>query len=116
MREADPKGFAARMRERREELGLSQAELAELVGVKQQTIVYYEGGKLKKPKRCATDVAEALQTTREWLLYKEGQRSAGPRLLTPREVVERYKTAPREDKARVSEVLADKQKPRRKSG
>jgi transcriptional regulator with XRE-family HTH domain len=49
-----------RIKLRRSQLNLTQAELAELVGTKQQTIQQVESGLTKRPRRLV-ELAEALQ-------------------------------------------------------
>src|SRR5260221_498909 len=78
----DSVAFGARVRERREELGLSQEKLGEEVGYSQSNINWIEGGGPKRPQRHAADLAVALRTTREWLLWKEGSRVQGPQFLS----------------------------------
>lgn len=55
-----------RVQQRREQLGLSQAELGELVGVSQQAVNLIETGKTKNP-RYIVSLAKALQTSTDWL-------------------------------------------------
>lgn len=63
----------ARIRSRREALGLSMEKLAQMVGVKAwQTIQQWERPGGTAPKRARLDqVAAALGTTSEWLLFGE---------------------------------------------
>ncbi|MFS6817212.1 MULTISPECIES: helix-turn-helix domain-containing protein [Citrobacter] len=57
-----------RIKSRRNQLKLTQAELAELVGTKQQTIQQVESGLTKRPRRLV-ELAEALQCDPRWLLF-----------------------------------------------
>jgi len=56
-----------RVRARRIELGLSQTDLGEKVGMKQQGIQSIEDGKSERPRKLR-ELAVALETTQEWLL------------------------------------------------
>lgn len=60
-----------RIKLRRSELKLTQAELAALVGTKQQTIQQVESGLTKRPRRLI-ELAVALQCDPRWLLFGEG--------------------------------------------
>jgi transcriptional regulator with XRE-family HTH domain len=117
--EIDPKEFGRRVRERRVELGMSQAALAEKSGQSQSNIGWIEQGKAKKPKHQALDLVEPLRTSVDWLLYGTGERETGLRLLSELEVLEIYRGLAVEQRAHVSEtfskLLKDKQK-RRKAG
>nr|1SQ8_A Chain A, dh434 [Phage 434] len=56
-----------RIRARRIQLGLNQAELAQKVGVDQQAIEQLENGKAKRP-RFLPELARALGVAVDWLL------------------------------------------------
>ncbi|PMK03336.1 LexA family transcriptional regulator [Vibrio sp. 10N.261.55.A7] len=58
--------LADRVKQRRKELGLSQAELAEKVGVAQQSIHKIEDGRTSKPRNIV-QLAEALRCDASWL-------------------------------------------------
>ncbi|GEM77513.1 LexA family protein [Vibrio sagamiensis] len=58
--------FADRVKQRRKELNLSQAELAERVGVAQQSIHKIEDGRTLKPRNIL-QLANALQCSALWL-------------------------------------------------
>lgn len=105
MRKADPESFGIRVKKRREELGMSQELLGEESGYSQQRIGSIEKGEIKRPERCASALADALSTTREWLLWAEGVRSRGPRFMRHKELVEKYDVLPVEDRAAVSEFI-----------
>lgn len=64
--------FADRVKQRRKELGLSQAELAERVGVAQQSIHKIEDGRTLKPRNIL-QLANALQCSALWLQGLESQ-------------------------------------------
>ncbi len=52
-----------RIKEYRTKHNLTQERLAEMVGVRRETIIYLEQGKYNPSLRLAHNVAEALQTT-----------------------------------------------------
>lgn len=56
-----------RMAARRNFLGLSQVQLADMVGMSQQAIAKLERGKVDRPRKLK-EIAEQLNTTEEWLL------------------------------------------------
>mgnify|MGYP001195784469 CR=1 FL=1 len=56
-----------RVKSRRLELGLTQAELAERAGTTQQGIVSIESGRTKRPRQLL-ELAKALQTDPSWLM------------------------------------------------
>ena len=65
--------FKDRLREKRMEAGLTQAELAEKAGVTARTIQNYELGNRKPSKMEAVQkIADALGTTTEYLLGSSG--------------------------------------------
>ncbi|WP_336994394.1 helix-turn-helix transcriptional regulator [Lelliottia amnigena] len=63
-----------RLKKKRLELAMTQAELAEKAGVKQQSIQLIEAGVTKRP-RYLFELANALECDPGWLLYgsKSGQ-------------------------------------------
>ena len=71
----DFKLFAERVKEARKRAGLSQAELAEKLGVGQNTVSNYEnttGGKGSAPKlETAAKIAEVLNVSLDWLVGSE---------------------------------------------
>ena len=54
-----------RMKELREKHGFTQEELARIVGVRRETIIYLERGKYNPSLRLAYNVARALKSTIE---------------------------------------------------
>lgn len=66
--EVEPKTLAGRVLQRRVQLGLSQAQLAEQAGSSQQTIQKIEGGIIKRPRNIKA-LAEALQESPAWLQF-----------------------------------------------
>ena len=109
-RPLDAMGFAARLRERRKELELSQPKLAAyfkargMRGYSQQNLVSLEKGTvIKDSRRQAMDLAEPLRTTAEWLLYGTGKRDTGPRPMTPEE----YANLPFDVQLHLTEMAAN---------
>ncbi|EOF7241508.1 helix-turn-helix domain-containing protein [Enterobacter roggenkampii] len=66
--------LSERVKKRRNELNLTQASLAELVGTKQQTIQQVESGLTKRPRKLI-ELAAALQCEPRWLLFGEQKNS-----------------------------------------
>ncbi|HED1241121.1 TPA: helix-turn-helix transcriptional regulator [Citrobacter freundii] len=62
--------ISQRIKQKREELNLSQAQLAERAGMKQQSLQAIEAGTTKRP-RFLFELASALQCDPKWLLYGE---------------------------------------------
>lgn len=60
-----------RIKELRARYDLTQADLAKMVGVRRETIVYLEKGKYNPSLRLAHDVAKALKTTIDELFIFE---------------------------------------------
>lgn len=67
----DKKAFGQRVAERREQLEMSQEDLAKKVGMRQQGIASIESGKVSRP-RLLPEMAEALKADLDWLLYRDG--------------------------------------------
>ncbi|MFP9227574.1 LexA family protein [Pectobacterium cacticida] len=63
--------IASRVKFKRDELGLTQSELAEKVGTSQQAIDQLENGKTRRP-RYLPELASALGVTVDWLLSGVG--------------------------------------------
>ena len=57
------------LKEYREAKGLKQADLAELVGVRRETIVNLEKGKYNPSLKLAMDIAKVFHTTVEELFF-----------------------------------------------
>lgn len=68
--------ISERLKQKRVELNLTQAELAEKAGIKQQSIQQIESGATKRP-RYLFEIALALKCDPSWLLYgKLGNKAA----------------------------------------
>ena len=65
-----------RIREYRARLNLTQEVLAEMVGVRRETIIFLEQGRYNPSLRLAHNVARALQTTIEELFIFEDKELA----------------------------------------
>lgn len=63
--------IASRVKAKREQLGLTQSELAEKVGTSQQAIEQLEGGRTKRP-RYLPELASVFEVSSEWLLHGTG--------------------------------------------
>jgi len=105
MRAVDSKAFGRRVATRREELGLSQQQLGEKAGYSQSNIGWLENGNAKRPQRAAGDLATPLQTTRDWLLWGEGQKQVGPVYLPAPVLIEKYEALPPEQRAAISQAI-----------
>ena len=61
--------LSTKLKEYREENGLKQADLAELVGVRRETIVNLEKGKYNPSLKLAMDIEKVFHTTVEELFF-----------------------------------------------
>ena len=61
--------LSTKLKEYREAKGLKQADLAELVGVRRETIVNLEKGKYNPCRKLAMDIAKVFHTTVEELFF-----------------------------------------------
>lgn len=102
---ADSPAFGRRVRERREEIDISQKELGEASGYSQQNIVTIEAGRVKRPERCAAALAKALRTSMDWLLWEKGPRKFGPQYHSRKKLVEKYEELPAEVKETISQAI-----------
>lgn len=62
------KRFGARLRMVRQLLGLTQAELAEKIGMSKQAITLYETGRREASYKSLVALSRALNVTTDWLL------------------------------------------------
>jgi putative transcriptional regulator len=65
-----------RMKEYRAKLGITQEKLAEIVGVRRETIIFLEKGKYNPSLKLAHKVALALHTSIEELFILDDESSA----------------------------------------
>ena len=63
------RALSTKLKEYREAKGLKQADLAELVGVRRETIVNLEKGKYNPSLKLAMDIAKVFHTTVEELFF-----------------------------------------------
>lgn len=61
--------LSTKLKEYREAKGLKQTDLAELVGVRRETIVNLEKGKYNPSLKLAMDIAKVFHTTVEELFF-----------------------------------------------
>ncbi len=61
--------LSTKLKEYREAKGLKQADLAELVGVRRETIVNLEKGKYNPSLKLAMDIAKVFHTTVDELFF-----------------------------------------------
>lgn len=61
--------LSTKLKEYREAKGLKQADLADLVGVRRETIVNLEKGKYNPSLKLAMDIAKVFHTTVEELFF-----------------------------------------------
>jgi putative transcriptional regulator len=67
-----------RIREYRARLNLTQEKLAEMVGVRRETIIFLERGRYNPSLRLAHNIARALQTTiDELFIFEADDRAEG---------------------------------------
>jgi transcriptional regulator with XRE-family HTH domain len=112
MPKPDSIAFGQRVRERREELDLSQKQLGMACGYSQQNIRTFESGTVKRPERCAPALAKALRTTMDWLLWKKGPKLAGPQFMSDKQLVEKFGQLSPEIKEAISKAIDEATKKR----
>jgi transcriptional regulator with XRE-family HTH domain len=81
-----------RIAERRKTLGITQVQLAEALGIAQQTMAHYEAGKVRFAAALLPVLAEMLQMTIEDLIGIEptaARKHAGPRKRGPAPKIQR---------------------------
>ena len=61
--------LCTKVKEYRERAGLTQSELAALVGARRETIVHLENGRYNPSLKLAMDIAKVFQTTVEELFF-----------------------------------------------
>jgi transcriptional regulator with XRE-family HTH domain len=94
-----------RIAERRRALGITQVELAAILGVAQQTLAHYEGGTLRIAVALLSPLSATLGLTLEELVgepVKPSKRGPAPKL---QQQLERINRLPRAKQRMVSEVL-----------
>lgn len=114
----DPIAFGRRVKEKREELGLTHVTLGKKAGFSRSNIGWIESGDGKDPRKQVLKLAEPLRTTPDWLLYGKGVRDVAPPPLSADELALNYEKFPLEDRdaitALASEIIARLSKKRSK--
>lgn len=95
------------MRELREGFGWSQTKLAKVAGISQTNVGWIEQGNPKDPRKQVLRLAEALNTTAEWLLYAKGPKEIGPHIVTIEEFHREFDELPVEAQLALREVLTE---------
>jgi len=72
------KALGARIASTRKARGLTQTQLADLLGLAQQTLAHYEGGRLRFPASTLPKLAEKLGLTLDELLGQESKAKGKP--------------------------------------
>ncbi|QTF09858.1 helix-turn-helix domain-containing protein [Brenneria izadpanahii] len=101
------KQLGARIAQARKEQQLTQTQLAEQLGIAQQTMAHYEGGKLKVSAALLPQLAQILNLSLDELLglpapRKRGKRGPASRLEQQIEIISQL---PRTKQKLVSEIL-----------
>jgi transcriptional regulator with XRE-family HTH domain len=96
-----------RIAEQRKALGITQVQLAEQLGIAQQTMAHYEGGVSRIAVETLAQLAETLQTNVEDLIGTRTKRSAGKRGPAPKlqQQLERISTLPKAQQRFVMQIL-----------
>ena len=91
----------------RKEQGLTQVQLAEIIGVSQQTLAHYEVGRLRIAISTLSQIAEALDVNIEELINEQKQEAKGKRGPAPKlqQQVEQIALMPRAKQKMISEML-----------
>ncbi len=100
------KELGARIAQARKDQALTQQQLAEQLGIAQQTLAHYEVGRLRVPASMLPVLAQVLRLTAEALLGQStaqaGRRGPAPRL---QQQIERISQLPKSKQRFVSEML-----------
>jgi transcriptional regulator with XRE-family HTH domain len=97
-----------RVAQRRKELGITQVQLAEKLGVAQQTMAHYEGGTLRVAVALLPTLTHTLDLSLEELVGteakadKKGKRGPAPKI---QQQLERVSSLPKPDQRAVMRVL-----------
>ena len=96
-----------RIAEQRKALGITQVQLAEQLGIAQQTMAHYEGGVSRIAVETLAQLAETLQTNVEDLIGTRTKRSAGKRGPAPKlqQQLERISALPKAQQRFVMQML-----------
>ncbi|MDE2933961.1 MAG: helix-turn-helix transcriptional regulator [Chloroflexota bacterium] len=106
---------AARIREARARVGLTQREVSELLGVSAHTVWCWEAGKTKPSNEHLVELASRCEVSTDWLL---GRESVEAEVLEEAEVSFRSAVAnlPREDIEEIKNFIAFVREQRRRKG
>lgn len=101
------KELGKRVAQRRKAVGLTQVQLAEQLGIAQQTMAHYEGGTLRVAVATLIPLCEALNTTMEELTGLQPKRGTGKRGPQPKiaQQLERIQSLPAAKQRAISQVL-----------
>lgn len=90
------------------ELGITQKELGEKIGVEKSTINKYELGKIAIPYKKIEKIAAALETTPAYLMgWEEEDKTKDEMDLEAQEMLDAYKRASPEIRAAIQRILKD---------
>jgi|SRR3990172_9984355 len=101
------KDLGARVAQLRKDQALTQAQLAERLGIAQQTLAHYEVGRLRVAASMLPTLAKVLVTSVEKLIGQNPERAGGTRGPAPRlqRQMERLSALPRPKQRAVMEAL-----------
>jgi transcriptional regulator with XRE-family HTH domain len=101
------KDLGARVAQLRKGQGLTQTQLAERLGIAQQTLAHYEVGRLRVAASMLPTLAQMLGTSVEELIGQSPARAGGKRGPAPRlqKQLERLSALPKPKQRAVMEVL-----------
>ncbi len=103
------KDMGARIAQARKERGITQVQLSSSLGIAQQTLAHYEGGKLRLPISLLPALANALDTTVEVLIGQPKVKSTGTAKRGPtsklEQQVQQIAQLPRTQQRFVSQML-----------
>jgi len=96
-----------RLAERRKARGITQVQLAERLGVAQQTLAHYEGGTVRIAIATLADAAQALDTTVETLIGSAAAKAGGKRGPAPKiqQQLEQIEALPKAKQRAIAQVL-----------
>jgi len=96
-----------RLAERRKARGITQVQLAEQLGVAQQTLAHYEGGTVRIAIATLADAAKVLDTSIEALVGSSSDKRGGKRGPAPKiqQQLERIEALPKARQRVIAQVL-----------
>lgn len=96
-----------RLAERRKARGITQVQLAERLGVAQQTLAHYEGGTVRIAIATLADAAQVLDTTIEALIGSASAKTGGKRGPAPKiqQQLEQIDALPKAKQRAIAQVL-----------